>query len=398
VERCNGSGLSALEIACGIPLGTVAAARAVPGGDRPPLAALEAAIAPALERAPCLVSFSGGADSSLVLAVAVRLARRLALAEPVPITWRFGAAPHAEESVWQERVIAELGARDWVRLQADEELDFVGPHARAVLRRHGLRYPPNAHLHGPLLARARGGSLLTGMGGDHVLALGRWRRAAAVLAGARRPTLGDGPALALALAPAPARRLLDPRRAWLASPWLWPAVAQRAARMHAADRASEPMWWRGRVAWQPRRRDLAAMLETLEILAADSGALVVNPLVAPGFLAAVARGGGRRGFPSRAAALHALLGDAVPAAVLERRGKARFGEVFWAAGSRALAREWEGDGVDTALVDRAALARVWGGERFSPRTAMLLQQVWLARRAREDPAQAIPQPPNDGPA
>ena len=38
-----------------------------------PLSALEEAILPALEREPCLVSFSGGRDSSAVLAVATRV-------------------------------------------------------------------------------------------------------------------------------------------------------------------------------------------------------------------------------------------------------------------------------------------------------------------------------------
>ena len=38
--------------------------------------ALEAAVLPALQRPPCLVSFSGGRDSSAVLAVAADVARR----------------------------------------------------------------------------------------------------------------------------------------------------------------------------------------------------------------------------------------------------------------------------------------------------------------------------------
>ena len=56
------------------------------------LAALEAAIMPALLRSPCLVSFSGGRDSSAVLAVAARLARGAGLADPIPITIRVPAA------------------------------------------------------------------------------------------------------------------------------------------------------------------------------------------------------------------------------------------------------------------------------------------------------------------
>ena len=65
------------------------------GDDRglTPLAALEEAILPALRRPPCLVSFSGGRDSSCVLAAATRAARREGLQPPVPVTLRVSNAP-----------------------------------------------------------------------------------------------------------------------------------------------------------------------------------------------------------------------------------------------------------------------------------------------------------------
>ena len=70
-----------------------------------PLAALEEAILPALQRPPCLVSFSGGRDSSGVLAAAVRAARRDRLAPPVPVTLRVSNAPMAEASVWRHQPV-----------------------------------------------------------------------------------------------------------------------------------------------------------------------------------------------------------------------------------------------------------------------------------------------------
>ena len=54
-----------------------------------PLAAMESAILPALRRPPCLVSFSGGRDSSIVLAVAASAARRQGLSLPIPVTRAF---------------------------------------------------------------------------------------------------------------------------------------------------------------------------------------------------------------------------------------------------------------------------------------------------------------------
>src|SRR5487761_457194 len=82
-----------------------------------PLAAMEATILPALARPPCVVQFSGGRDSSLVLAVAASLARREGMAPPVAFTHRFPAVPGADEDEWQELVIRHLGVADWERVE-----------------------------------------------------------------------------------------------------------------------------------------------------------------------------------------------------------------------------------------------------------------------------------------
>ena len=47
------------------------------------LSAVEDAVLPAVSRPPCVVTFSGGRDSSLVLAVATRVARREGLPDPI---------------------------------------------------------------------------------------------------------------------------------------------------------------------------------------------------------------------------------------------------------------------------------------------------------------------------
>src|SRR5580704_11246647 len=67
--------MTAMETACGWVTG--GSSGSVPGGavlSRSPLEGLENAILPALVRAPCVVEFSGGRDSSVVLAVACRVA------------------------------------------------------------------------------------------------------------------------------------------------------------------------------------------------------------------------------------------------------------------------------------------------------------------------------------
>ena len=68
-----------------------------------------AAILPALLRPPCVMSFTGGRGSSLVLAVAVQLARREGLELPVPATIRMRGSANADESAYQERLVIRLG-------------------------------------------------------------------------------------------------------------------------------------------------------------------------------------------------------------------------------------------------------------------------------------------------
>ena len=183
---------SPAELASGLVFGTTGPGPAVPS-DVPadPLVALESAMLPALLRGPCVVSFSGGRDSSAVLAAATALARREGLPLPVPATNVFRSARWAGESEWQERVVAHLGLDDSVRLELRDELDCVGPIARSIAERHGLLWPFNVHFHWPLLDVARGGSLLTGIGGDELLGTSRWARAAAVLSRSVRPVPRD---------------------------------------------------------------------------------------------------------------------------------------------------------------------------------------------------------------
>ena len=194
-----------------------------------PAAGLEQAILPALQRSPCLVSFSGGRDSSAVLAAAAAIARREGLPAPVPATLRAPGAAESDEAAWQEKVIAHVGIEDWVRLEVHDELDVIGPHAARVLRAHGLLWPCNVHFHLPLFELARGGSLLTGIGGDELFS-------AAATPSRRRRAFG--------WAPPPLRRAVLARREPVDFEWLTPAArrsrdrgARGRGRIRAARRA-----------------------------------------------------------------------------------------------------------------------------------------------------------------
>ena len=171
-----------------------------------PRAELEAAILPALRRSPCLVSFSGGRDSSAVLAVAVAVARREGLQAPIPVTHRFPAAAGTDESAWQEKVITHLGLDDWLRVELSSELDAVGPVATSVMERHGLLWPCNTYFHDPIFEAASGGAVLTGIGGDEAFMGSPWDRAVSVLQGRVRPVPRDILRVGFALAPAMVKR------------------------------------------------------------------------------------------------------------------------------------------------------------------------------------------------
>lgn len=365
-----------LEIASGVVPGRLR----TPPAAHPPtvtaltaLTALERSVLPALHRPPCLVSFSGGVDSSFVLAVAARVARRDGLPAPVPVTWRFTGAPRAEESSWQERVVAALPVEDWPRLHADDDLDLIGPVAQRVLTRYGVLHPVNVHLHLPIIELAAGGSLLTGVGGDQILS------------GWRRP--GPRPAAPTLRARLPGRLVASgrQRRGQDPFPWLHPAVSRRVFRTYRAQIRSEPRRIGRRIGWHAQRRDLLMSCSSLHSVAADHHVRVVNPLLDPQFLAALREEvGGARGL-TRCALLAAIAGRALPAAATAPRPKARFLEVFLRAPTRDFARSWDGRGAEVSLVNAAALGELWSRWPIPAGTAGLVQQLWLSTATRPSP-------------
>ena len=89
---------------------------------------------PALVDGPCYVTFSGGRDSSAVLAAATALARREGHALPIPVTRVYPDLPDTDESDWQRAVVDHLGLTEWVRLELrDGESDLLGAAARDAL-------------------------------------------------------------------------------------------------------------------------------------------------------------------------------------------------------------------------------------------------------------------------
>lgn len=366
---------------------------------RDPRAALERVVRQALQRPPCGVAFSGGRDSSTVLAVAAHVARREGLPEPIPITKDFPEVPSTEESDWQETVIRHLRLSEWQRVPIRDELDLVGPLATANLVEHGVIWPPMIHGDVPVVDLVRGGSLIDGEGGDEVLGTSV-HRIAPVTDLLRKPRPMSWRRLRRAVrAVAPGRlRARHVRRLWMDEPmsWLRPAVRAELATAIGETERVAPLSFAASVRLVPRRRTQVLGAHNRRILARSRRVEVSSPLLHPDVVAALAHQGGMLGLGDRTAALLVLVSDLLPRSVLARTSKASFGGAFWGRHARSFAERWNGEGVDRDLVDVEELHRLWLCERHHPHTAALLQQAWLATSGSSPARDSDPLSPTRG--
>jgi asparagine synthetase B (glutamine-hydrolysing) len=343
-----------------------------------PLEALEEAVLPPLQRAPCFVMFSGGRDSSLVLAVATRVARKEGLPLPIPITHIFPDYPDTHESEWQEMALRHLRLAHHHRQVFRGEVNLLGPAVRESIRRHGLVAPAGSHLIVPTLVEARAGSLLTGMEGDGLFNGGSFAQARAMLRRCARPTPRTPLTFARAVAPRRVRHAVAYRRAPLRVPWLRPQPLTRLLELDASEVATEPFRWDNYVAWWTRRRYIVARRQAIAWLAETYDVQLVHPLMDRTFLAAVARAGGARGWGTRTMTLRTLFAGLLPGPLLARESKANFTRAYWGNDSRDFIATWDGSGLPDDLVDADALRAVWEEEMPDARTGLLLQAAWAA--------------------
>lgn len=352
----------------------------MPRGPHPhPREALDRVLRRSLLRAPCLIAFSGGRDSSALLAAAVAVARREGLPLPVAVTMTYPDAADTDETAWQQQVLDHLGVTERVVVEVRDEHDPLGPIAAPLLRRHGVMWPPNFAPVRHLMDRARGGSLLTGEGGDEIFGIKRITPVTKLLRSRGRADRRLYPMAARALAPRRVRRRQV--REVYRPPWLRESAQQRVACRHAEDLA-EAALHSGRHAWQLAvRSGTRRGYETLRVLGTEVGVELVQPFHDPGFVAAYAAVSGFWGWPGRTSAMRHLFDDVLPRAVLERQTKAMFNNAVFTRRTRDFAREWDGRGVDTELVDPVVLREHWLSATPHGPSMVLLQQAWLAAEA-----------------
>ncbi|MDN5750039.1 MAG: asparagine synthase-related protein, partial [Pseudonocardia sp.] len=267
-------------------------------------------------------------------------------------------APDTDETDWQRRVLDHLAITEHVRLVVHDEHDAVGPVAVPLLRRHGQIWPPNVAPTWRMMDHARGGSLLTGEGGDEVFGVKRITALTKLLHTRTRADRRLYPLVARSLAPRPLRRRAAQREGYR-PPWL---------REHA-----------GRQTWQlATHRGSRIGQETLCALGDEIGVRYGQPFLDPGFVAATAAEAGAWGWTGRTTTMRHLFDDLLPRAVLERGTKATFNRAVLAGHTRAFARGWDGSGVDANLVDPQVLRENWLSPLPHAPSMALLHQAWLA--------------------
>lgn len=347
--------------------------------------AMEQVILSALVKPRCVVDFSGGRDSSVVLAIASHVARREGLPLPVPFTRRFPEAPMAEESQWQELVIRHLRLPDWERREVTQELDLIGDRAQRFLRRYGLLLPAPIYHWTLSFELATGGSHLTGEGGDEMLSTYRARAALAALRSPRSLLHRSRAMSFLAnVAPGSARAPLLRRTYASIYPlahkqWMTPDAFSSFVERYAAQEASEPLSWRQALHWNISLRTVIAMKQNSGAIALDYDVKHLDPFFDATFVSALAQSRRTAGFVNRTQATSYLAGDLLPLKLLGRRSKAAFNNAYFAKMSRAFAETWDGSGVDSELVDAEALKREWLKPVPPGPSTALLQAAWMAQ-------------------
>lgn len=376
-----------VEIATGLIFGVVDDPVALPDvpGDVTIRSVLEDIVRSAYARGPVAVSFSGGRDSSVVLAIAQHVAREGGFAPPLPITLVYPGIESADEASWQDLVLSHLRITQRIVLRVQGELDLLGPVASSALSEHGLLWPPNGFTHEYMLRECAGMTLLTGGGGDELFDDSGATRTQLVLARRVSPDVRDVARLAAAFA---MRRIYDERRARYVPrlAWLSATGQQQFARAYVRDLGPPYRSWSRKLRDQVNARSFAALRRGQDLLAASAHARIEHPFLAPELVAAAARVGGSLGLGGRTHAMRTIAGDLLPDELLSRSTKATFSEGFWVNRSTGFARSEApieviaADPPLAALVDLEELRAEWSKPTPHFLTAALLQSAFLSLR------------------
>lgn len=369
--------LSIDELDVGAPLGSMPAASWPSNGQDSTRTAMERVVAEAVSGGTCYVLFSGGRDSSLVLAMAVAAARRLGVPDPVPVTAIYPGDEKSDETEWQDLVLGHLGVTERVVISIADERSTLGELALGHLRRRGLVWPEAVHTQPVFFKQLDPGTILTGEGGDAFIEARRITPLHLMLSRRRLPSWALLRASVGALAPAPVARVKA--RQNYADPDLLPWYLPAARSVLAADEVNV----RGPLPWDRATRALFDLrttrlgLDNAVVSAGEYKLRMRHPIAEPSVIAALAREGGRWGFRGRTNLFRRLGADLLPDAVLARRTKAAFNASRWGVRERDFAEGFTGGVFNPRFIDEGRLRAVWLSERPHPVSYFLAQIAWL---------------------
>ncbi|MDV6304439.1 asparagine synthase-related protein [Rhodococcus cerastii] len=378
------------EIAYGFPIGS--AESEIRKGQplrrrRPqssPIEILDRILMEALSKTPCVIAFSGGRDSSLLLARAAMVAKKHGLPRPVALTHRYPAEDtDAQETEWQNRVIDHLRLLDlpleWVINDVSTEFDILGKPLTNLLAANGRPFYPPAS--GSTLFDckfASGGSVVTGEFGDELFGSSRsyrFRRAVSAfrlsepktIKGVVRPLLRT-------------MRAVDVDEITQLTGVSWLTTEERALFLQDTKRAVDDSFgWRGEVRRKLTLRNLDVFVETRDRIAELFDCLAVDPFLDYKFIESWLDWVGYFGM-SRETAMSVLSDGLLPESVITRRGKAFFNRSRFGDETRKFLANWNGDGTSNPHVDAELMQAVWTQKLVPLQSALLLQQAWLASR------------------
>lgn len=376
--------LSPSEIVMGLPLSSTAGV--LPHVDLPPSSgsarlALREVLRQVVDSGPVFISFSGGRDSSAVLAVATSVAREHGRPLPVPITYRYPGDEDANEDEWQDLVLHHIGVTERVVVTITDQQRLLSGPAQESMARRGLVWPPSLNLQHEMFSRVSGGVLLTGEGGDEMF-IGR--RSAPVaklrrtLRRRQRPGLRVMTDAARALLPHQRRARAEVEETWArVAPWLQGPAREQFIEAIAADFV-DPLRWDLSIRRTIRRPLARAIYHNMDLVARDYDIQLIHPLLAPEFVSAWIGEGGRWGFTGRTAAMRHAFADVLPEPILGRSTKSFFNAARMGPFERTFARQWDGTGLDLEHVDADLLRQAWLNEDFIGRSDSALMAAWMA--------------------
>lgn len=375
------------EIAYGFPLGM--SESLIPknrplrrrGSSSNPIDVLDEILLEALRKTPCVVTFSGGRDSSLLLARAAMVAKKHGLPAPVALTHRYPAEDvDAQETEWQNRVVDHLRVLDlpleWVINDVTTEFDILGKPLTDLLAANGRPFFPPAS--GSSLFDynfAAGGSLVTGEFGDELFANSRSYRFRRSLSELRTPSRNSIRSIVRPLLRS--MRSVDAEEIAILTGITWLTEDARRELLASFKEASDDDFgWKSEVRRKLDTRALSVSIMTRDRIAGLFGSTPVDPFLDPRFIESWCSYIGYFGV-SRNQSMRILSDGLLPDSVIEREGKAFFNRSRFGEDTKNFTTNWDGAGLDLPEVDVGLLREAWKQNLVTLQSAILLQHAWL---------------------